>query len=108
MQAVSGLLERRQRCLRSTAPRCLDAVDQWDSPALLADQEIARANPSSDDPLASIAGVELVQRIGATALLRGTIDQADDPETTKPVSLLVMRGETGWRLRSYRVGRGPD
>ncbi|SDZ02652.1 hypothetical protein [Herbiconiux ginsengi] len=108
VRAASALLDRRRECLRTDEPRCLDAVDQWNAPALLADQEIARATAPSDDPLASITGVELVERIGATALLRGTIEGASPPETTKPVSLLVMRGETGWRLRSYRVGRGPD
>ncbi|MFB2599726.1 hypothetical protein ACEXQE_18210 [Herbiconiux sp. P17] len=105
--AVSGLLELRRACLRTGEPKCLDAVDQWNAPALLADQDLMRVSAPPDDPLASVTGIALVERVGATALLRGTTADSDAPETTKPVSLLVMRGETGWRLRSYRVGQGP-
>jgi hypothetical protein len=105
VRAVSALLELRRDCLRSGAPKCLDAVDQWNAPALLGDQDIVRGSGPTDDPLAAVTDITLVERIGATALLRGTTGDTSAPETTKPVSLLVMRGETGWRLRSYRVGQ---
>jgi hypothetical protein len=108
VRALSALLASRRECLRAGEPRCLDAVDQWNAPALLADQDLMRGSRPPDDPLASVTAIALVERIGATALLRAEAGDTGSPETTKPVSLLVMRGETGWRLRSYRVGLGPD
>ncbi|MCS5719572.1 hypothetical protein N1027_15665 [Herbiconiux sp. CPCC 205763] len=110
LRAMPALLELRRECLRTGEPNCLDSVDQWNASALVADQELARGSGPPDDPLASVSDISLVERIGATALLSGVAGEGSDGggETTKPVSLLVMRGETGWRLRSYRIGQGPD
>ncbi|WP_440710423.1 hypothetical protein [Herbiconiux sp. YIM B11900] len=45
----------------------------------------------------AVSAPALVQRIGATAIL--ALDGAGG--TTKPASLLMVRGEAGWRIRSF-------
>jgi hypothetical protein len=107
--AVAALLATRGVCLARHDASCLDSVDQWGSPAFVADRELARPSgtqSSSGDPLASVGEIELVQRFGAAALLRGAITVGGDAAgtTKKPVSLLVMRSETGWRIRAYDSG----
>jgi hypothetical protein len=107
IRATAALLAARRVCLATQAAGCLDGVDQWNSPAMLADRELSRANAETDDPIATATAPVLVERIGATALLTATIGGGGSVDgAEKPVSLLVMRNETGWRLRSYRVGPG--
>jgi hypothetical protein len=106
VRAVGALLGRRRACFRERDAGCLDSVDQRNAPAMLGDRELVRGSPH-DDPLGSVTAVTLVERLGAIALVSGAIADDGSAGTTKPVSLLVVRNETGWRLRSYRVGLGP-
>ncbi|WP_285027804.1 hypothetical protein [Plantibacter sp. ME-Dv--P-122b] len=95
--AARELVRRRDQCRTTGEEGCL-----WDS--------VERGSPFDDDEhfgvgIGSIdaASLDLVDRQGDAAILRGT---AEPPETDEaaagrrqPVTLLVVRGETGWRLR---------
>lgn len=105
--AASALLRERDLCLRSQEPGCLEGVDEWNSPALRLDR--AAAAGGVETAAAGGAGPApvpvLVQRIGASAILSvSTGKGAAAPDTTKPASLLVVRGEAGWRIRSFDPG----
>ncbi|MCS5733835.1 hypothetical protein [Herbiconiux daphne] len=117
-QAVLGL---RRGCIARHEPSCLDGVVEWGSPAAVVDHERARAGglPQRADPLAEVVELQVVQRLGGVAVLRGlappgAADTAGSDAngtgaagaagTKKPVSLLMVRTETGWRLRWYDSG----
>lgn len=110
--AVVALLELRQRCIRDLSVLCLDGVDQAGSVAMADDVALVRslqsdAEQQAMDALADLAAGELVERLGDSALVRlvpalssDDGDSAHAPET-QPASLLLMKGEAGWRIRSY-------
>jgi eukaryotic-like serine/threonine-protein kinase len=113
VEAVVALLELRERCIRDLSVLCLDGVDQAGSTAMADDVALVRslqtdAVQQETDDLTSVATGELVERLGDSALVRlspasGSGDGSTDEET-QPASLLLMKGEAGWRIRSYLKG----
>ena len=103
--ALVVLLETRQRCIRDLSILCLDEVDQAGSVAMASDVALLRSLQSDsgeqvvDAPLDPSAA-ELVERLGDSALIRLADTDAPSGET-QPASLLLMKGEAGWRIRSY-------
>ncbi|MBM7472085.1 hypothetical protein [Subtercola frigoramans] len=113
--AALALLEERDHCLSGGSAACLAHVDQFQSPLLASDQlQFARGhrvgNQSTPEPVAGAAplpSVEVVQRTGAAALVsvdpwHGNESQPAGPAPaahSKPASLLLVKGEAGWRLR---------
>lgn len=96
-RAAAFLLAERERCLRELSQRCLDRVVQEGSAAEAADrrqlelrQRGESVSPAWPDPSVPVG---LVQRLGDSALL-STVDG-------EPASLLLVRGEAGWRIRDY-------
>ena len=118
LAAASVLLVGRERCLRSLSLLCLDGVDQPDSGALRDDREAVRAAQQGgelSDPLVPDGrelAPELVERLGDSALVRLT-EKASDASTPalgsttgpprEPASLLLVKGEAGWRIRDVIV-----
>ena len=115
VEALVALLETRERCIRDLSILCLDGVDQAGSAAMAHDVALVRSLQSDtteqlvDAPLDPSAA-ELVERLGDSALVRlgaldsGAEDSGDQPSDageTQPASLLLMKGEAGWRIRSY-------
>jgi hypothetical protein len=100
VEALPVLLEARDRCIRELSILCLDSVDQPGSAALEADQRLIRevqGGAEIVEPLrVDVAAVTLVERLGDSALL--AIDGVADSE---PASVLLMKGEAGWRIRDY-------
>ncbi len=109
VNAAVRLLRARFECFSGTRidQRCLDPVLQPGAALDDSDRAALRAGAS-----AASAGsfdfrdyeVSLVERMGDAALLALTPSSAparDDHGTTrtKPASLLIVRGEAGWRLR---------
>lgn len=97
--AASGaLLSARDRCLGSLSLRCLDQVDAADSGALKDDQSAIRAAQQGGelpDPLwggADKDSAVLIERLGDSALVR-----LGDPSSG--ASILVVKGDAGWRIR---------
>ncbi|TFC32268.1 hypothetical protein E3O53_12870 [Cryobacterium sp. TMT2-18-3] len=97
--ALPALLRVRNGCLAEVSVVCLDAVYQAQSAALAADSYTLRmiqqgGGAAEDEDLSSWAAV-LVERMGDVALVSL---QAPDAER-QPASVLVVKGEAGWRIR---------
>jgi hypothetical protein len=94
--AFTELTRVRNDCIRDLSILCLDAVLQPDSAAMADDVELIRSIERGDGGEAVIEPeqVELAERLGDAALL--------DYETdSKPASVLLVKTEAGWRIRSY-------
>ena len=102
--AARALLDLRADCFRELSVLCLDAVDQADSSASLADAAAILA--AQEDGGIAADGVvldgktETVERLGDTALVRVI------PPDAEPASVLVIRTGAGWRIRGFPDGVG--
>ncbi len=100
--AASSLVRARDGCLRSLSVRCIDHVDEPGSSALRDDQsamQVAQQGGELPDPLPGAEGegpAVLVERLGDSALVR--LGQA-----SSTASLLLVKGNTGWRIRDVVV-----
>ena len=121
VEALVALLEVRQRCIRDLSVLCLDAVNQAGSTAMADDVALVRslqtdegqAETAAPDARLDPSTAELVERLGDSALIRlaagahiegvtATDDATETDEAETPTaSLLLMKGEAGWRIRSY-------
>jgi hypothetical protein len=123
--AASALVEARQGCIRSMSIVCLDSVAQQGSVAMDDDVALIRALQAGAEPPAGsalggtdmphsasvvapseqtpsgVALFELVERLGATALVEMRSTDSAVAGETATASLLLMKGEAGWRIRSY-------
>jgi len=98
--AAVSLLELRDRCFRELSVICLDDVAQQGSSALATDQAAMRETQN---------GAELPLPLPADAERLSIVEQAGDavllewktPAQNQPASLLLMKGEAGWRIRDY-------
>jgi len=99
--ALDELIARRARCFAEISVRCLDEVDQAGSTALARDTEAIRSIQDGGELTHSViesGGATVIELLGDTALVRlGTANGL----TSKPASLLMMRGKAGWRIRDY-------
>ena len=99
--AVTALLARRATCLAASSLVCLDGVDQSGSAILARDGYAAldRQRGGSDREIADYAGYlpSLAERSGNLAVV--SLTPAQGQEKSQPASVLVVKGEGGWRLR---------
>ncbi|QAV69552.1 hypothetical protein ESZ53_03300 [Salinibacterium sp. UTAS2018] len=99
--ALAALLAARDDCLRDLSIECLAAVSRSDSPAFAADSAaieavLAGAELSTDSAF-DAATATVTQRLGDSVLF-----QFETPgDKSEPASLLLVKGEAGWRVRSY-------
>lgn len=101
LAAAQLLIQARETCLRDLSVLCLGAVHQQGAPIATADAELVEAMRTGTEPsLPRPEGLHLVERLGDTAILAGTV------ETGASASVVVSRGEGGWRLREVRVDTG--
>ena len=103
LAAVSDLIALRRQCFTQISVLCLDQVDQVGSAAM--QKDAARIRQILDggelDGIDLTTGrLRLVERLGDSALVDLGVKD-DDALTSKPASLLVMRGKAGWRIRDY-------
>ena len=86
--------------MRELSVLCLDGVAQEGSAAHASDAAVIRALQAGGEltPQAAIVSgqLTLVERLGDSALVT-----LGAPADSEPASALVMRGEAGWRIRSY-------
>lgn len=96
LEALDGLLARRDDCLRDLSMLCLDEVDERGSAALDDDRRAIQAiiDAGEQPPHPDSRGAVVVERLGDSVL----VDLA--PES-QPASVLLMKGEAGWRIRDY-------
>lgn len=94
--AVGQLLARRTECFRDLSVLCLDDVDQQGSSALADDRATLDAiEADGTQPVLLEAGAaEIVERLGDTVLISLGTD-------SEPASVLLLKGEAGWRIRDY-------
>jgi hypothetical protein len=106
LAAVVVLLAARNRCLAEMSILCLDAVAQQGSSVMVEDVATIRAMSQGVTPTSTFGTIGtmtaselvLLERLGDSALV-GAV-QSSSAEN-KPASFLVMRGETGWLLRTF-------
>ena len=94
--AFLALLEARDRCIRDLSVLCLDDVGQAGSAALADDQHLIRQLKDGEESTAPVQASEpvLEERLGDSAI----VSLGPDSE---PASVLLMKGEAGWRIRDY-------
>jgi hypothetical protein len=98
--AAAVLLDLRAGCFRSASLLCLDGVVQPGSSAEDADRAAVGAVQAGGEAPAPIVAsqLELVERLGDSALVALGSSGASEKQ---PASLLLMKGEAGWRIRDY-------
>jgi hypothetical protein len=101
-QALAVLLEARQRCLRDLSIGCLESVSPPGTPAYARDTALIEAVLAGAElPVASLfdsaVSVES-QQLGDSILFEFVSDHM-----RKPASVLLVKGEAGWRIRSYTL-----
>jgi len=100
LSAVPLLLAAREGCVRELSILCLDAVDQVGSAAMSSDTELVESIINGTAPpmdaVFAAPKISLTERLGDSAL----VSLGEVPET-QPASLLLMKGEAGWRIRGY-------
>lgn len=101
LAALDELLATRDRCIADASVLCLDAVDQRGSAALRDDQTRIRSlqGGAESAPIIRSSQPSLVERLGDTALL-----SLGDVAESQPASVLMMKGESGWRIREWLDG----
>lgn len=96
--ATLVLFATREACIRDLSAECLDDVDEAGSGAWDADRALVGAIldgvQTGSVPDVDPATVELMQRLGDSAL----VSLGPDSE---PASVLLVKGEAGWRIRDY-------
>ena len=99
-RALVSLVAERERCISQLSVLCLDGVDQPGSGALAVDHALIRQIQSGGELPPSwaiaVSRVTLAERLGDSALI-----EISDPAETEPASILLMKGEAGWRIRDY-------
>ncbi|MEO8263262.1 MAG: protein kinase [Pseudolysinimonas sp.] len=97
--ALAALTRARDRCFRDLSVLCLDAVDQQDSSALNDDRAALDAvmDAGAPPPVVTSDEAVIVERLGDSALI------ALGPDSD-PASVLLLKGEAGWRIRDYLAG----
>jgi hypothetical protein len=103
LAALGELLPRRTECFRDLSVLCLDGVDERGSAALADDRAALNALVSEAvQPVVLRAdGADVVERLGDSVI----VALAPDSE---PASVLLLKGEAGWRIRDYLAGGGAD
>jgi eukaryotic-like serine/threonine-protein kinase len=107
VEATRELLQARAGCLSVRSADCLSGVDQDESAAMDSDKRLvvsgramASAAPMAEDLLFPIAGATLVERLGDSALVSIVLPGSG----TAPVTVLVIRTASGWRIRDVLIG----
>ena len=100
VEALSALLDERERCVRDLSVICLENVAQSGSAALDDDVQLIRSIEAGETTgvLASpsAGSIQLSERHGDVALLAYSVGQESEP-----ASVLLAKGEAGWRIRDY-------
>ena len=96
LAALALLAQTRERCFRDLSVLCLEAVDQQQSSALEQDRAALDGvlGGGTPPPVVEAAGATIVERLGDSALISLGPDR-------DPASVLLMKGEAGWRIRDY-------
>ena len=102
--AASALIQSRQACFRDRSIVCLDGVDQPDSAAWQSDVDAIRDLQDGGELQNLVTGPagELIERLGGSALVSLGPPQGG---TNATASVLIVKTEAGWRIRSLLPAR---
>lgn len=121
VEAAVALLARRSVCIADRSVICLDRSHQQGSAAWDADGHLIRRmqeGKTSDDAALPDGRPSLVERMGNSALLALGLGPTESAATATgakdvdisvppPVTMLLVKGEDGWRIRDLIVGGSP-
>ena len=98
--AFETLVATRNQCIRDLSVLCLDAVLQQGSAAMADDVALMHSIEKGDggEAVLDASDITLVERMGDAALVSYASSNGE------PASALLVKGETGWRIRSYVPG----
>jgi len=99
--AFAELVPARNQCVRDLSILCLDTVLQENSAAMDDDVALIQSIERGDGGTAVLTplNVEVGERMGDAVLL--TYQHGPEGE---PASALLVKGEAGWRIRTYVAG----
>ncbi len=101
VEALRELLERRANCLATASLVCLDTVDQAGSAMMTLDTSLIRERQNGggtlNGPDYRTSELSLAEHTGNLAIVQLTPIAAQ--QQGQPPSVLVIKGEDGWRLR---------
>jgi hypothetical protein len=92
--AVRELIRLRRDCLRALDRDCLEGVEQSGSPISISDRSAVADPERLGDSRVDLRIDEAINRLGGAILFRATSAEKE------PASVLVVRTEAGWRLRT--------
>jgi len=102
LDALTVLVDVRSDCLRELSSDCLLAVAAPDSPAFAADsaliREVVDGGEFTESAVFTRCEVVDFQRVGDTAMVVCGLG-----DNSEPASILLVKGEAGWRIRSYAL-----
>lgn len=100
--ALPLLLKARSACLQDLSVVCLESVSPTGTPAYVSDVALVNAVLDGGElppaALFNAAASEETQQLGDSVLFEFV-----DRDTSKPASVLLVKGEAGWRIRSYTL-----
>jgi hypothetical protein len=101
-QALTALLSLRAECLRNLSVVCLETVSSSGTPAYLSDVALINSVIAGGElpPNVVFDAAESIQKqqLGDSVLF-----EFGGGDTSKPASILLVKGEAGWRIRSYML-----
>ena len=98
--AFETLVATRNQCIRDLSVLCLDAVLQQGSAAMADDVAVIHSIEKGDggEAVLDASDITLTERMGDAALVSYAATNGE------PASALLVKGEAGWRIRSYVRG----
>ena len=95
--AFETLITTRNQCIRDLSVLCLDAVLQQGSAAMADDVALIESIEKGDggEAVLGASDISLTERMGDAALVSYAAANGE------PASALLVKGEAGWRIRSY-------
>jgi hypothetical protein len=108
LAAARALLAARVKCFAAKSAACFDSVDQAGSAVIEADRDLVRRLKSGATlpTEATLDGFtpHLIQQLGDSAIIQLVAADGTAASTKNPAPLLLVRSETGWRIRDLALG----
>ena len=108
LAAARALLAARVKCFAAKSAACFDSVDQAGSAVIEADRDLVRRLKSGATlpTEATLDGFtpHLIQQLGDSAIIQLVAADGTAASTKNPAPLLLVRSETGWRIRDFALG----
>ena len=108
LAAAQALLAARAQCFIAQSLTCFTTVDQAGSAVIEADRDLVR-RLKKGLPLPAEATLDgftprLIQQLGDSAIIQMVAADGSAMAEKNPAPLLLMRSETGWRIRDLALG----